>query len=499
MPVHHFIDRDMPEPARWRDDPPCGHQVAWAHQTHYCTYIRVPRLLTLQRPRTGHPDEILGLLALQAFELWFKVLLTDLEATLQTPSDQLDRFEPVKLLRRASRLVRLLDRQLDVSESILIHDLSLRLPLGPDPERASRQLEAIQARAEALEAWLAGPPGTRPSLRSTGRDFLGRFQVWAPQYRAFLARLADPAGDAGPGYDDLLALEDLLSLQNGVKGDWAPEGQPPARLVETEDLSPDELMFIVVHQAFELWFRAILHELDTLLPLLQAEPPDIDQAIHRLRRVVRIQKFLVEQIHIPATMTAMDFLRFRQERRVVDGVVQVRGLSPASGTESYQFREIEILGGLKNSVSFVEFLEGHPRLHIRFLTPRQQERLAQPSLPELFEDLLRRRGIDDPVEIFRPAVEPNPHADLAELADLLLEFDEFFQLWRVHHLTMVQSMIGRKSGTGFLGPEYLRETLGMGMQREDDRIFPTPQVRPRFFEALWEVRTRLRLDEDHTP
>ncbi len=489
----------MPEPARWHDDPPCGHQVARTHQTHYCTYIRVPRLLTLQRPQTGHPDEVLILLALQAFELWFKVLCTDLQTTLDAPTDHLDRFEPVKLLRRASRVVRLLGHQLDVSESILIHDLGLRLPLGPDPERASHQLETIQAQAETLEAWLAGPPGARPSLRSSARDFLGRFGTWAPRFRAFLARLADPAADSGPGYHDLLALEALLSLQNGVKGDWAPEGQPPARLAETETLSPDELMFIVVHQAFELWFRAILHELDTLLPLLQAEPPDIGQATQRLRRVVRIQKFLVEQIHIPATMTAMDFLRFRQERRVVNGVVQVRGLSPASGTESYQFREIEIVGGLKNSVSFVEFLEGHPRLHIRFLTPRQQARLGQPSLPEVFEDLLRRRGIADPAEIFRPAVEPNPHTDLAELADLLLEFDEFFQLWRVHHLTMVQSMIGRKSGTGFLGPEYLRETLGMGMQREDDRIFPTPQIRPRFFEALWEVRTRLRLENHHSP
>jgi tryptophan 2,3-dioxygenase len=97
------------------------------------------------------------------------------------------------------------------------------------------------------------------------------------------------------------------------------------------------------------------------------------------------------------------------------------------------------------------------------------------------------------VEIYRSAPAPNPHADLAELADLLLEFDQFFQLWRYNHLTMVQTMIGRKSGTGFLGPEYLKETIGLGLQGEDDRPLRTPQIRPRFFEDLWEARTRMQV------
>jgi len=166
-----------------------------------------------------------------------------------------------------------------------------------------------------------------------------------------------------------------------------------------------------------------------------------------------------------------------------------RGLSPASGTESSQFRELEIVAGLKHSLAYQEFLHGNPHLHIRFLTPAQAVRLEQPSLPELFQQLLQQRGVQDLVEIYATDTR---QSDLAELADLLLEFDQFFQLWRMNHLTMVQSMIGRKSGTGFLGPEYLKETVGMGIQGEDDRLLPTPQMRPRFFEDLWEVRTRMR-------
>jgi tryptophan 2,3-dioxygenase len=204
---------------------------------------------------------------------------------------------------------------------------------------------------------------------------------------------------------------------------------------------------------------------------------------------------LVDMIHIPATMLPMDFLVFRSRTKRIDGVTHYRGLEPASGTESFQFRELEIMAGLRDSVAYREFLEGNQDMHIRFVTPAQEALLEQPSMAEIFDSLVRTRKITDLTEIFTPSGVENPNADLAELADLLLEFDQFFQLWRVNHLTMVQSMIGRKSGTGYLGPEYLRETVGMGMQQEDDRLLRTPQIRPRFFEDLWEVRTRMQFEE----
>ncbi len=73
----------MAKPATWKDDPGCGHEVACAYQTHYCTYIRAPRLLTLQRPQTDQPAEMLAILALQAYELWLAVLISDLRAALE--------------------------------------------------------------------------------------------------------------------------------------------------------------------------------------------------------------------------------------------------------------------------------------------------------------------------------------------------------------------------------------------------------------------------------
>jgi tryptophan 2,3-dioxygenase len=113
-----------------------------------------------------------------------------------------------------------------------------------------------------------------------------------------------------------------------------------------------------------------------------------------------------------------------------------------------------------------------------------------PTLPEAFQQAVTQRGLARYDDLFTPADMPNPHLDLALLADTLLEFDEFFRFWRQGHVSMVEKMIGGKSGTGFLGPEYLAETTGATLQTAN-RVFEARQVRPRFFEELWRVRTRL--------
>ncbi|MBI3537165.1 MAG: hypothetical protein HY070_06380 [Chloroflexi bacterium] len=145
---------------------------------------------------------------------------------------------------------------------------------------------------------------------------------------------------------------------------------------------------------------------------------------------------------------------------------------------------------MRDDPAFQHFLEHADVFHIQYRTPRHDERFKQMTLPEAFHIALRARGIARVENIFRAANEPNPHADLMDLADTLLAFDEFFRAWRIAHLTMVEKMIGGKSGTGFLGPEYLMETAGIRVQ-EKNRVFQEPQVRPRFFEELWRVRTRL--------
>ncbi len=123
----------MHEPAQWNDDPKCGHLVAHEFQTQYCTYIRATRLLSLQRTQTEHPDEVIAILALQAIELWLRVVRNDLEAArTDIGAHRNGTFKLSKLLNRASTLIRLLDRHTDLAESILLDDLGLELPLsGP--------------------------------------------------------------------------------------------------------------------------------------------------------------------------------------------------------------------------------------------------------------------------------------------------------------------------------------------------------------------------------
>jgi tryptophan 2,3-dioxygenase len=476
----------MQTPARWKDDPVCGHLVAHEHQTHYCTYIRVPRLLSLQSSKSTKPDEIHALLFLQAFELWFRVAIEDMGSLLNhVRKPQSATYLSKKLLNRLSKILSVLDNMNEIALSILVNDLALQIPFSAGQENDhSEQF----AQLKSLDEF----DGTQ--LKLTASKLVDQFHHWSEHFEEMISNLFEKTQN-GPDYGDLLQIGDLLSLQDGVKADWTAVGDTPQAIRPTEHLSTDELMFIVVHQAFELGFRAVLFELEAVLESLLSGGEDLSDAIRRMQRINAIEKLLVQMIHIPSTMLPMDFLQFREQRKKVGEKILARGLSPASGTESYQFREIEILSGLNHSVSYEEFLLGNQRMHIRFLTPEQEARLERPSLHDAFNQLLEHRGIKDVVTIFQTADTVNPHLDLAELADLLLEFDQFFQQWRMNHLTMVQSMIGRKSGTGFLGPEYLKETLGMGMQGKDDRLLRTPQIRPRFFEDLWEARTRLGSSE----
>lgn len=474
----------MAQPSPWNGDPACGHAVADAYQTHYCTYIRVPRLLTLQapaRPSAPAPGFGRGLLlitAYQWYELWFKVLLTDLRAVL-AGADGPATYEQVKLLRRGCELFRLFDQHADLAEAICARELQLKQPLrdaGAEPPSA--QFELL-ARLAARVMNLAG---------EAAADYNARFERWAGRYRRFASETLACADDA-PSFDEWLRLPTLLDLQQGVKSAWTPEGQPPTTHWRPEHISPDENLFIIVHQCFEVYFQVILDLVDGAILRLQAG--DAAGAADLVRRAVLIQRLLVPQIQMPATMLPLDFLRFRHQTRMRDGREEWTGLTPASGTESYQFREIEIVCGLRDDRVFQEFLQGLDSLPVRLLTPRQRERMTETTLPEAFLAEAQARGIVDLKDLFTAADKPNPNQDLAEVADWLIEFDQFFYFWRVGHASMVEKMIGGRSGTGFLGPEYLAETAGIRIQAHN-RVFAERQVRPRFFEALWEVRQRLR-------
>lgn len=474
----------MTKPAVWNGDPECGHDVSCAFQTHYCTYIRAPRLLTLQHPQTA--DELLLITAFQWYELWFKVLLADLRAAL---ADDCTTYEPVKLLRRGVELYRLFDHLADIAEAVIVRELGLKQAArvgAADLVTASGQFAELSAAVRGLPRLARG--AAYPGLAEAAREYAARFKSFRARFKKFVNATLVPARSKAASYDDWLRTSELLALQGGVKAQWTELGQLPTALMQTAHVNPDENMFIVVHQCFEVWFKVILDHIDRAVAAIVRG--GIAEATRLLRRAVLIQRMLTQQIQIPATMLPLDFLRFREERIERGGKVYRTGLSPASGTESYQFREIEIVCGLRDDAVFQKYLAGSDQLPIRLLTPRQMERMKEPTLMQVFKQAAARRGVEKLDDIFTSADVPNPHADLAQLADTLLEFDEFFRFWRLGHVSMVEKMIGAKSGTGFLGPEYLMETAGIRVQ-EKNRVFAERQVRPRFFEELWAVRTRM--------
>lgn len=263
----------------------------------------------------------------------------------------------------------------------------------------------------------------------------------------------DPAADINFGeagakltYGSYLQLPRLLSSQ-------LLESDPPAH---------DELLFITIHQVYELWFQLLLHEAETARDAMRSGRTW--WAKHLLHRVHVIERILVEQIDVLETMTPQDFLAFRQL------------LSPASGFQSVQFRELEFLSGAKDS-SFVRRFKG--------LTDeervRLQRRLDEPTLWDAFLDLARTRGLpaDNDVEVAQSlrtvAHDRGAHSDVWELAEALLDHDELAAQWRARHITMVERMIGSKTGTGgSSGSDYLRTRLPL-----------------RYYPLLWELRSEL--------
>jgi len=235
-------------------------------------------------------------------------------------------------------------------------------------------------------------------------------------------------------YGTYLKVPELLRLQQGLSQEH------------------DELLFIVAHQVYELWFKVVLFELEAARERIDAD--DLFFARHHLQRIHVIEQLLVEQIDVLETMSPQDFLAFRSK------------LAPASGFQSVQFREIEFLSGLKEP-KYVARLDATPEE-----VTRLRKRLDEPSVDDAFRALIQRRGTPSLLEIFR---DRQQHGDLFDLCEALLDHDETFAHWRARHVLMVERQIGSKTGTGgSSGVEYLRSTLDK-----------------RFYPELWEVRSQL--------
>jgi tryptophan 2,3-dioxygenase len=241
-------------------------------------------------------------------------------------------------------------------------------------------------------------------------------------------------------YADYLHLDQLLELQR-------PRSEPPEH---------DETLFIIVHQAYELWFKLLLHEFEKICDDFRRD--HLYGAIATFKRNRMIMKVMVEQVDIVETLTPMSFNSFRDR------------LETASGFQSVQFRELEFLLGYKRPQMLKFYQPGTPGYE------RLVRRLHEPSVVDAFYAFLGQHGVTIPAELRDRDVtlptEPNEtveegllrlyktHPDLEILFELMTDFDEGFQEWRYRHIKLVERSIGSKRGTGgSLGVEFLKKSL----------------------------------------
>jgi tryptophan 2,3-dioxygenase len=256
-------------------------------------------------------------------------------------------------------------------------------------------------------------------------------------------------------YTNYLRLDELLSLQTPASG----------------GKEHDEVLFIVVHQVYELWFKQVLHEVDLLRRAF--EEPNRPQVLATLKRILTIFKTLVSQVDILETMTPVSFLSFRHR------------LDSASGFQSFQFREIEIALGARAPGIADRLPEDSSERR------RVEERLAERSMYDSFLRFLFLNGYEIPPDVLSrdaslPVVEDERVREILvriyrsdpesrEVCERLVDLDEGLQEWRYRHVKMVQRTIGMKTGTGgSAGVEYLKNTLF-------NPLFPD----------LWAIRTAL--------
>ncbi len=322
-------------------------------------------------------------------------------------------------------------------------------PLGE--HRVGTLIRSSALTAEAKELLLGGNAADFLGLKRDSASTTGQETTTAPTV---------PHGEQLT-YSSYLKVPELLSLQHS----------------QSSPQHHDELLFIIVHQTYELWFKELLHDLDAVVANLRgagANPKSRDEvyeAARLLRRCTEITRVLVEQFTILETMLPTHFMAFRGK------------LEPASGFQSEQFRELEFLCGLKDE-KMLRYHRPTPEAHALL-----ERRLREPSLHYVFFDALRTMGklqIDDKateregfdararavLSLYR---DERSNRDWIDVCERLTEFDELVVSWRLRHIQLVERVIGVRMGTGgTAGSSYLKLTLDK-----------------KFFPELWEARTLL--------
>jgi tryptophan 2,3-dioxygenase len=250
-------------------------------------------------------------------------------------------------------------------------------------------------------------------------------------------------------YTTYLALEEILGAQRPNSDEH------------------DEILFIVVHQVYELWFKQLIHELRYLQEMLEAG--NDARSFATFKRLLTILKLVVQQLDVIETMTPVQFLSFRER------------LESSSGFQSGQFRELEAILGRRDPGVLAAYHAQSPDYE------RVKAALERPSVWDSFLRYLADKGYEVPLDrdVSQPVQESQEvqaallqayrdDGEPAQVAERLVDFDEGFMEWRYHHVKMVERTIGTRTGTGGYGAEYLRSTLHQP-----------------FFPDLWAVRSEL--------
>jgi len=257
-------------------------------------------------------------------------------------------------------------------------------------------------------------------------------------------------------YGDYLHLDNILSSQH--------------RLSDHHD----EMLFIIIHQASELWMKLIIHELTEAIQFIRQN--DLEPSFKILSRVSRIQQQLIQSWSVLSTLTPSEYLEFRDK------------LGQSSGFQSYQNRMIEFALGNKNANTLAVY-QHQPELY-----KKMQEALHKPSIYDAAIHVLVARGIPIDDEVLNRDLSKNyetnvsvegawltvyrnvdQYWDLYELAEKLVDIGHQQQIWRFNHMSTVERIIGHKQGTGgSSGVAYLKRVLDQ-----------------HFFPELWSIRTKL--------
>jgi tryptophan 2,3-dioxygenase len=280
----------------------------------------------------------------------------------------------------------------------------------------------------------------------------------------FQAIINRPAGNSdatmsfrdGMSYSDYLGLDKILNAQQPLS------------------TAHDEILFIIQHQTSELWMKLAIHELSVTCQLIAAD--NLQPAFKTLSRVSRILEQLNSAWDVLRTMTPSEYTQFRES------------LGKSSGFQSYQYRLIEFLSGNKNAAMM------RPHAHDQSIMERLEAARQAPSIYDLTIQVLDRRGFNIDRDVIERDVsvshvandsvraawlsvyrDPSHFWELYELAEKLVDLEDYFRRWRFNHVTTVERVIGFKRGTGGTsGVSYLRNML-------DVVLFP----------ELWQVRTEL--------